>query len=151
MPDPSKMDMEAKLYFNSLPPILQEQLMQSTAELNTKEDLMRYCANALGRDASSAQNRDKREGAVAKCSSPFSLPVGKTSAARIAFPLMPASGRQCPGRFRSRLPRLICPRRCSREGDQASPPAPLCRTPGRGHVCARTGKRRGDSALLMRL
>ena len=52
MPDPSKMDMEAKLYFNSLPPILQEQLMQSTAELNTKEDLMRYCANALGRDAS---------------------------------------------------------------------------------------------------
>lgn len=24
---------------------------------------------------------------------------------------MPASGRQCPGRFRSRLPRLICPRR----------------------------------------
>lgn len=30
--------------------------MQSTAELNTKEDLMRYCANALGRDASSAQN-----------------------------------------------------------------------------------------------
>ena len=56
MPDPSKMDMEAKLYLNTLPPILQEQLMQSTAELNTKEDLMRYCANALGRDASSAQN-----------------------------------------------------------------------------------------------
>ena len=41
MPDPSKMDMEAKLYFNSLPPILQEQLMQSTAGLNTKEDLVR--------------------------------------------------------------------------------------------------------------
>ena len=56
MPEPSKMDLEAKLYFQSLPPALQEQLMQSTAELNTKEDLMRYCANALGRDAASAQN-----------------------------------------------------------------------------------------------
>ena len=56
MPDPSKMDMEAKLYFNSLPPILQQHLRQSPAELNTKEDQMRYCANALGRDAASAQN-----------------------------------------------------------------------------------------------
>ena len=56
MPDPSKMDMEAKLYFNSLPPILQEQLMQSTAELNTKEDLVPHCAHPLGRVASSAQN-----------------------------------------------------------------------------------------------
>ncbi len=51
MPDPNKMDTEAKLYFNSLPPVLQEQLMQSSAELNTKEDLMRYCSNALGKDA----------------------------------------------------------------------------------------------------
>ncbi len=51
MPDPNKMDTETKLYFNSLPPVLQEQLMQSSAELNTKEDLMRYCSNALGKDA----------------------------------------------------------------------------------------------------
>ena len=45
------MDEEAKRYFNSLPPMLQEQLMQSTADLNTKEDLMRYCSNALGNNA----------------------------------------------------------------------------------------------------
>lgn len=51
MPEPSKMDMDAKLYFNSLPPVLQEQLMQSSAELNTKEDLMRYCSNVLGQNA----------------------------------------------------------------------------------------------------
>lgn len=50
MPESNKMDMEAKRYFNSLPPVLQEQLMQSSAELNTKEDLMRYCSNALGKD-----------------------------------------------------------------------------------------------------
>ena len=49
MPEPSKMDMEAKQYFNSLPPALQEQLMQSAADLNTKEDLMRYCTNSAGR------------------------------------------------------------------------------------------------------
>lgn len=51
MPEPSKMDLEAKLYFNSLPPVLQEQLMQSAADLHTKEDLMRYCSNVLGREA----------------------------------------------------------------------------------------------------
>lgn len=48
MPNLSKMDAEAKQYFDSLPPLLQEQVMQSTADLNTKEDLMRYCGNALG-------------------------------------------------------------------------------------------------------
>ena len=48
MPEPSKMDLEAKLYFQSLPPALQEQLMQSAADLNTKEDLVRYCTNLLG-------------------------------------------------------------------------------------------------------
>lgn len=48
MPEQSKMDLEAKLYFNSLPPALQEQLMQSAADLTTKEDLMRYCSNLLG-------------------------------------------------------------------------------------------------------
>lgn len=51
MPEPNKMNLEAKLYFNSLPPVLQEQLMQSSAELNTKEDLMRYCSNVLGQDS----------------------------------------------------------------------------------------------------
>lgn len=48
MPDLRNMDQEARSYFNALPPLLQEQLMQSTADLNTKEDLMRYCSNALG-------------------------------------------------------------------------------------------------------
>ena len=48
MPKLSSMDQEAKQYFDSLPPVLQEQLMQSTADLNTKEHLMRYCSNALG-------------------------------------------------------------------------------------------------------
>ena len=56
MPEPSKMDLEARLYFNSLPPVLQEQLMQSSAELNTKEDLMRYCSNALGKEAPKGQS-----------------------------------------------------------------------------------------------
>lgn len=51
MPNLSKMDMEAKQYFDSLPPLLQEQVMQSTADLTTKEDLMRYCTNALGRES----------------------------------------------------------------------------------------------------
>ncbi len=55
MPEPSKMDMEAKQYFNSLPPALQEQLMQSAADLNTKEDLMRYCTNLLGEHAPDRQ------------------------------------------------------------------------------------------------
>lgn len=52
MPEPSKMDMEA---INSLPPALQEQLMQSAADLNTKEDLMRYCTNLLGEHAPDRQ------------------------------------------------------------------------------------------------
>lgn len=51
MKEPVAMDQEAKQYFNSLPPILQEQLMQSSASLHTKEDLMRYCSNVLGKDA----------------------------------------------------------------------------------------------------
>lgn len=56
MPEPSKMDLEAKLYFQSLPPALQEQLMQSAADLNTKEDLVRYCTNLLGGHASEVQS-----------------------------------------------------------------------------------------------
>ena len=59
MPEPSKMDMEAKQYFNSLPPALQEQLMQSAADLNTKEDLMRYCTNLLGEHALDRQPGDR--------------------------------------------------------------------------------------------
>ena len=55
MPEPSKMDLEARLYFNSLPPVLQEQLMQSSAELNIKENLMRCCSNALGKGAPKGQ------------------------------------------------------------------------------------------------
>ena len=55
MPEPSKMDMEAKQYFNSLPPALQEQLMQSAADLNKKGALMRYCPTRRGEHAPARQ------------------------------------------------------------------------------------------------
>ena len=61
MPEPSKMDLEAKLYFQSLPPALQEQLMQSAADLNTKEDLVRYCTNLLGGHAPKVQSCPPKE------------------------------------------------------------------------------------------
>lgn len=56
MPGLNEMDREAKQYFDSLPPVLQEQVMQSTARFSTKEDLMRYCSNALGKDAPSYES-----------------------------------------------------------------------------------------------
>lgn len=42
-----KMEESAKAYFNSLPAVLQEQIVQSGAEMTTKEQLERYCKNAL--------------------------------------------------------------------------------------------------------
>ena len=58
MPEPSKMDMEAKQYFNSLPPALQEQLMQSAADQNRREALMRYCTTRREEHALNRQPRD---------------------------------------------------------------------------------------------
>ena len=67
----------AKLYFNSLPPILQEQLMQSTAELNTKEDLMRYCANALGRELPAPRIETKGKGLLRNAAALFHCLLAK--------------------------------------------------------------------------
>ena len=60
MPEPSKMDMEAKQYFNSLPPALQEQLMQSTADRTKREDLMRFTTHLLGEPPPDRQPGDRK-------------------------------------------------------------------------------------------
>lgn len=46
----AKMDSGAKAYFESLPAVLQEQIMQSGAEMTTKEQLESYCKNVLHQD-----------------------------------------------------------------------------------------------------
>lgn len=46
--DLEKMDQSAREYFDSLPPVLQEQLMLSGVTMTTKEQLETYCKNALG-------------------------------------------------------------------------------------------------------
>ncbi len=46
--DLEKMDQSAREYFDSLPPTLQEQLMQCGVTMTTKEQLETYCKNALG-------------------------------------------------------------------------------------------------------
>ena len=89
MPEPSKMDLEARLYFNSLPPVLQEQLMQSSAELNTKEDLMRYCSNALGKEAPKGQGWTKT-GRGSSCRGPL-LGVQRFFVPQVSF--WPTPGR----------------------------------------------------------
>ena len=43
------MDMQAQTYFDSLPAVLQEQIVQSGVKLNTREDLENYCKNALSK------------------------------------------------------------------------------------------------------
>lgn len=45
--DLNKMDANARNYFNTLPPTLQEQIMQSGACIETREDLENYCKNSL--------------------------------------------------------------------------------------------------------
>lgn len=42
------MDMEARAYFDSLPQMLKEQIVQSGVKLNTRQDLEAYCRNAVG-------------------------------------------------------------------------------------------------------
>lgn len=41
------MDPAARSYFDSLPQTLKEQIVQSGVQLCTREDLERYCKNAL--------------------------------------------------------------------------------------------------------
>ncbi len=40
-------DPQAQAYFDSLPAVLQAQIVQSGVKLETKEDLEKYCKNAL--------------------------------------------------------------------------------------------------------
>ncbi len=46
--DLEKMDAGAREFFDSLPPTLQEQLMQCGVTMTTREQLETYCKNALG-------------------------------------------------------------------------------------------------------
>ncbi len=41
-------DLQAQAYFDSLPPLLQTQIVQSGVKLHTREELEQYCRNALG-------------------------------------------------------------------------------------------------------
>ena len=41
-------DLQAQTYFDSLPPLLQTQIVESGVKLHTREDLAQYCSNALG-------------------------------------------------------------------------------------------------------
>ena len=43
----SGMDLQARTYFDSLPQVLKEQIVQSGVQLNTREELEAYCKNAL--------------------------------------------------------------------------------------------------------
>ncbi len=45
--DLEKMDQSAREYFDSLPPMLQEQVMQSGVTMTTKEQLETYCRNTM--------------------------------------------------------------------------------------------------------
>ncbi|WP_158590851.1 hypothetical protein [Acutalibacter sp. 1XD8-33] len=50
------MDMQAQTYFDSLPVILQEQIVQSGVKLNTREELEQYCKNALSVPKAESRN-----------------------------------------------------------------------------------------------
>lgn len=45
--DLEKMDKSAREYFDSLPPSLQETLMQSGVTMTTREQLETYCRNTM--------------------------------------------------------------------------------------------------------
>ncbi len=53
--DLEKMDQSAREYFDSLPPLLQEQLTQSGVVMTTKEQLEAYCKNILGESGQTAR------------------------------------------------------------------------------------------------
>ena len=41
-------DLQAQAYFDSLPPLLQTQIVPSGVKLHTRDELEQYCRNALG-------------------------------------------------------------------------------------------------------
>ena len=45
--DLEQMDRETRRYFESLPAVLREQLMQSSVRMTTREQLESYCVNEL--------------------------------------------------------------------------------------------------------
>ncbi len=45
--DLEKMDQNARAYFDSLPPALQELLMQSGVTMTTREQMETYCQNTM--------------------------------------------------------------------------------------------------------
>lgn len=47
MPDINNLNASAQEYFNSLPPLIKEQIMQSGLELASKEELEGYYQNIL--------------------------------------------------------------------------------------------------------
>lgn len=47
MKDGNKMDSRAKEYFNTLPPLIQEQILKNSAELNSKNELQAFYTNIL--------------------------------------------------------------------------------------------------------
>jgi hypothetical protein len=46
--DKNKLTPEAKEYFDSLPMLLQESIMQQSVDMNTKEDLENFFAHVYG-------------------------------------------------------------------------------------------------------
>ncbi len=45
--DLEEMNEDARAYFDSLPPVLQEELMQSGVKMTTREQLETYCQNTM--------------------------------------------------------------------------------------------------------
>lgn len=45
--DPKQFDRETREYFNSLPPMVQEDLMQSDAKITSKEELQHFADQIL--------------------------------------------------------------------------------------------------------
>lgn len=52
---PEGWDQSVKEYFNSLPAVFQEQIMQSGVDLSTREQMENYCRNVLDREENSAR------------------------------------------------------------------------------------------------
>ena len=48
--DLKQMDPETRAYFNTLPPMVQEDLIQSNAQFSCKEELQRFAEQLLQRD-----------------------------------------------------------------------------------------------------
>ncbi|MGI6260500.1 MAG: hypothetical protein ACOYJR_01520 [Acutalibacteraceae bacterium] len=48
--DPKQLDSETRDYFNSLPPMVQEDLMQSSLQFSCKSELQNFAEQLLHRD-----------------------------------------------------------------------------------------------------